>query len=161
EHPRHGVSYYGDRPPPVGFGFTSPGWQPRSAYAGTYNQKWSDERMPLLPLDFDRRFFNGAPRDQVAAGFLKADEQVLVLNASPGGRLLFNLPGVPPPQGRIQLRGRRDERLTTRLDTVIINTDENLLLLIWRANLVLKTGPQDLVSMEVRVDGLRLPLAAE
>ena len=88
--------------------------------------------MPLLPSDFDRRFFNAAPPDQIAPGFLKGDEPVVILNASPSGRISFSLPGVPPPQCRVELQGRRDQHLQTQLDTVIINTDENLLFLIWR-----------------------------
>jgi hypothetical protein len=157
ENPRHPVKSLNNRPPPAGFGFTSPHWQPRASFAGTYDKAWMKQRMPLLPTDFDRRFFNAAPPDQVAPGFLKADVPVEVINASPGGRVSFNLPGVPPPQCRVELRGRKDHRLETRLDTVIINTDENLLFLIWRTNLVLRSGPQDVVSIEVRADGVPGP----
>jgi hypothetical protein len=157
ENPRHPVKSLNNRPPPAGFGFTSPHWQPRASFAGTYDKAWMKQRMPLLPTDFDRRFFNAAPPDQVAPGFLKADVPVEVINASPGGRVSFNLPGVPPPQCRVELRGRKDHRLETRLDTVIINTDENLLFLIWRTNLVLRSGPQDVVSIEVWADGVPGP----
>ena len=157
ENPRHPVKSLNNRPPPAGFGFTSPHWQPRASFAGTYDKAWMKQRMPLLPTDFDRRFFNAAPPDQVAPGFLKADVPVEVINASPGGRVSFNLPGVPPPQCRVELRGRKDHRLETRLDTVIINTDENLLFLIWRTNLVLRSGPQDVVSIEARADGVPGP----
>jgi len=37
---------------------------------------------------------------------------------------------------------------------VQINTDENLLFLIWRTNMALMTGPQDVVSIEVSAEGL-------
>ncbi|MBW2664002.1 MAG: DUF2169 domain-containing protein [Deltaproteobacteria bacterium] len=154
EDPRHPLKGFRDRPPPAGFGFTSPHWQPRAGFAGTYDKAWTKQRMPLLPTDFDKRFFNAAPLDQVAPGFLKADVAVEVINASPNGRIFFNLPGVSPPQCRVELRGRKDYLLETRLDTVIINTDESLLFLIWRTNLVLRTGPQDVVSIEVRAEGV-------
>ncbi|MBW2690371.1 MAG: DUF2169 domain-containing protein [Deltaproteobacteria bacterium] len=154
EDPRHPLKGFRGRPPPAGFGFTSPHWRPRAGFAGTYDKAWMKQRMPLLPTDFDKRFFNAAPLDQVAPGFLKADVAVEVINASPSGRISFNLPGIRPPQCRVELRGRKDHQLETRLDTVIINMDENLLFLIWRTNLVLRSGPQDVVSIEVSAEGL-------
>jgi hypothetical protein len=157
EATRRPLKRYRDKPPPVGFGFISPHWQPRAALAGTYDEAWTKERMPLLPSDFDRRFFNAAPLDQIVPGFLKGDESVVILNASPRGRLSFSLPGVPPPQCRVELQGRPDQHLQTQLDTVIINTDENLLFLIWRAHLVLRSGPQDVVSIEVWTEGAPEP----
>jgi len=36
------------------------------------------------------------------------------------------------------------------LDTVIIEPDESRLLLLWRVPFTLKTGPHDLVSVEIR-----------
>ena len=158
EDPRYPLKRFRDRPPPAGFGFTSPHWQPRAGFAGTYDKAWMKQRMPLLPTDFDRRFFNAAPPDQVAPGFLKADVAVEVINASPSGKISFNLPGVQPPRCRVEVRGRKDHQLETRLDTVIINTDENLLFLIWRTNLVLRSGPQDVVSIEVRAEGVPEPV---
>jgi hypothetical protein len=160
EDPRYPVKNYGDTPPPAGFGFTSPHWQPRAALAGTYDEAWMKQRMPLLPTDFDRRFFNAASPGLVAPGFLKGNEPVVVANASPSGRISFNLPGVLPPQCRVELRGRQDHQMQTRLDTVIINTDENLLLLIWRANLVLRSGPQDVVSIEIQAEGVPEPVVS-
>ena len=32
--------------------------------AGTYDQKWLDEKFPFLPEDFDKRYFQSAPEDQ-------------------------------------------------------------------------------------------------
>ena len=154
EDPRYPLKSFKNRPPPAGFGFTSPHWQPRAGFAGTYDKAWMKQRMPLLPTDFDRRFFNAAPLDQVAPGFLKVNVPIEVINASPNGKISFNLPGMSPPQCRVQVRGRKDHQLKTRLDTVIINTDENLLFLIWRTNLVLRSGPQDVVSIEVRAEGV-------
>ena len=158
EDPKHPLKSYGDTPPPAGFGFTSPNWQPRAALAGTYDEQWMKERMPLLPRDFDRRFFNAASPGLIAPGFLKGNEPVLIENASPGGRLSFELPGVPPPKIHVELRGGVQHDLTTNLDTVIINTDENLLFLIWRTHLVVRRGPQDVVAIQVSAEGV--PAAA-
>jgi hypothetical protein len=87
EDPRKPIKSLSDRPPPAGFGFTSPNWQPRAALAGTYDQAWMKTRMPLLPKDFDRHFFNAASPGLIAPGHLKGDEPVVVVNAAPAHRL--------------------------------------------------------------------------
>jgi len=150
EHLKEPIRQYNDRPSPVGFGFISPHWQPRAALAGTYDDRWRKERMPLLPVDFDRRFFNGAPHDQVVSGYLKGDEPVIIKNASPSGSLTFHLPGIRPPACTIRLRDNRSPVLYTRLDTLIINTDENVLFLFWRAYLPLKNGPHDVLAIHIQ-----------
>jgi len=66
EDPKKPLKMYGDTPPPAGFGFISPNWQPRVSYAGTYDGKWEKERAPLLPKDFDTRFFNAASPGLIA-----------------------------------------------------------------------------------------------
>ena len=149
EDPDHPYKSYGDTPPPAGFGFISPHWQPRAALAGTYDKAWDEQRKPLLPKDFDRRFFNAASPGLIAPGYLKGDEPVVVVNASAEGRVAFNLPGVPPPLCNVELRGGKHETLQTQLDTVIINMDENLVFLLWRAYMIVRNGPQDVVAIKV------------
>jgi hypothetical protein len=158
EDPKYPLKSYGDTPPPAGFGFISPNWQPRAARAGTYDDKWMKERMPLLPTDFDRRFFNAASTGLIASGYLKGNEPVLIENASPSGKMTFQLPGVPPPKIHVELRGGVHHDLTTNLDTVIINTYENVLFLLWRTHLEVRRGPQDVVAIQVSAEGV--PTAA-
>lgn len=143
-----------DKPPPAGFGFTSPHWQPRAMLAGTYDERWEKRRKPLLPEDFDRRFFNAASAGLIAPGFFNGREQIMIENASPEGGLLFNLPGVLPPECVVELRRRADEKLQTALDTVVINTNEMIVLLIWRSNLKLKSDAEEVLSVEVRAEGV-------
>src|SRR5262249_44792319 len=52
------------RPRPAGFGPIARHWLPRAEFAGTYGEKWQTERLPLLPEDFDERFYLCAPADQ-------------------------------------------------------------------------------------------------
>jgi len=149
EDPQDPFRGYGHTPAPAGFGFISAEWQPRASYAGTYDEKWTANRAPLLPTDFDRRFFNSASPGLVAPGYLRGDESVVTLNASPEGRLEFRLPGVPPPVCELYLRGRRAVQVQTVLDTVVINLDERVLLLTWRACHAVRNGPPDLEAMRV------------
>ncbi len=108
EDPQHLITRYGDTPPPAGFGFISPNWQPRAQYAGTYDEKWDKERKPLLPTDFDRRFFNAASPGLIAPGYLRGDEDVMIVNASPVPKLKFKLPGIPPPCVQSRTSRRQD-----------------------------------------------------
>ena len=149
ENPSELIQSYKDKPTPVSFGFTSPHWQPRANYAGTYDENWDKNRSPLLPKDFNRKFFNSAPQDLIAKGFLKGNESVTIYNTKAGGKLSFSLPGVIPPTCDVILAGNRKENLQSNLDTIIINSDENSLFIIWRANLLLRNGPQDVLSIEI------------
>ncbi len=152
EDPNNLIRRYGDSPAPVGFGFISPNWQPRAQYAGTYDEKWDKTRKPLLPEDFDRRFFNAASPGLIAPGYLRGDEDVMIVNASPVPKLKFKLPGIPPPVCKVRLRNGRTEILRTNLDTVIINTDEMLVFLIWRNYMHVPSGPHDVASIEVTTE---------
>ena len=162
EDPRDPVSDYGDTVTPVAFGFTAADWKPRSEFAGTYDESWERERMPLLPKDFDRRFLNAASPGLTAPGYLKGDEFFSVENVSPRGMISFCLPGLPPPECRVQLSGGRpDARVSTSLDTIIINTDEDLLLLLWRGHLGLRNGAHDVTSIQIHVEGVSVPVVVE
>jgi hypothetical protein len=132
EDPQELISEYGAAVTPCGFGFTSPNWEPRARFAGTYDAAWEQTRKPLLPVDFDRRFFNAAAPGLVAPGHLTGGEPVVVLNASPGGRLSFALPSVSPPRCTVVIRRAQDTTIDLKLDTVIVNMDERQLLLTWR-----------------------------
>lgn len=149
EDPQSPWKGWGDRPPPAGFGFISPHWQSRASFAGTYDDNWDKTKKPLLPTDFDRRFFNAASPGLITPGYLKGNESVLITNVSPTGNISFNLPGVVPPTCAVELQGNKKQVLQTQLDTVIINTDENLVFLLWRAYMVVRNGPHDVLSIVI------------
>lgn len=148
EDPVHPLKQFGQKVPPAAFGFISPHWQPRAAYAGTYDEAWRKQRMPRLPKDFDRRFFNAAPPDLVVPGYLKGGEPVTVLNAS-HGPLSFTLPAQAPPEVVATLSFAGDARLEMQLDTCIIDTDLHRLMLLWRGHVLLKDGGDDVHDLVV------------
>jgi hypothetical protein len=130
--------------PPAGFGPIGRTWQPRLALAGTYDERWQNERAPELPEDFDYRFFNAAPPDQQLEGFLHGDESLWVENLHPElSRLTVRLPGVriraffeaAPDLGddRGVVSGLRELRL--RLDTAWLDMEALRLVLVWRVGL--------------------------
>lgn len=138
EAPEEPFKGWGHRPRPVGFGFTSPDWEPRRQWAGTYDRDWEEARAPLLPRDFDRRFLNAAAPGLVAKGHLRGDEQVVVSGTTASGGLAFRLPGIGSPLVRVQLAGRQRVEVVTNLDTVIVDTDREKLFLLWKGELRLR-----------------------
>jgi hypothetical protein len=79
---------------PAGFGPIAYHWAPRIKYAGTYDEKWEQERMPLLPRDFQERFYQSAPEDQQTPSPLRGGESVELTNLTPSGFLRFQLPRI-------------------------------------------------------------------
>jgi hypothetical protein len=131
EDPQHLISSWSDRPPPAGFGFVASYWLPRLKYAGTYDDKWQKNRFPLLPDDFDERYFQSAPEDQQLP--LRGGEMVELINLSPQGFLAFELP-------RIVLGFRTrfgDERIDhrARLHTVVLEPDLPRVFMVWHTAL--------------------------
>ncbi len=134
---------------PAGCGFVSPNWAPRAGYAGTYDEAWDTDRAPLLPTDFDRRFFNAAPTDQIVEGYLRGDEVVALEGLRPDGALRFNLPGLDRPRAHVALRQGDDLDLTLNLDTLIIDTLAMEVVMLWRAAAALRSGPLDVTDVLV------------
>ncbi len=157
EDPSDIVNWYGEVVPTCGFGFTSADWHPRASFAGTYDEAWMKDRMPLLPRDFDRRFFNAASAGLVAPGHLRGDEPVSIHGASPVGHLAFRLPGAPRPTCLVTLLHRRDALVETQLDTVVVDTDEDKVYLTWRGHVPLRDGPHDVRSILVDAPGVQRP----
>jgi len=151
EDPKHLIKNCKDRPSPAGFGFIGPEWEPRRKYTGTYDDKWMKIKMPLLPDDFDSRYFNASHPDLIAKGYLNGNEPVEIVNTSPNGRLKFNLPGIMPPEGMVVMQDETEHNITTNLDTVIINTDEDIVLLLWRGNLDIYGKLHDIYSVKVKM----------
>lgn len=121
------------RPPPAGLGPIARDWMPRRALAGTYDEGWQRERMPLWPADFDRRFFQAAPLDQQAPAYLREGATVELLNLSSEGLLRFELPRTRPVF--CTHFGRRKVEHRPRLHTVIVEPDERRVMLVWQTAL--------------------------
>ena len=148
ENPDQLIQRISDRPAPVGCGFTLPHWQPRARFAGTFDKAWEETRSPMLPLDFDRRYFNAASDGLISPQYLAGNEAVRITHMTPERILQFNLPGARPPVALVELRAE-ERYLSTHLDTVIINTRSMQLQLIWRNYCLLDNGPHDVKKIEL------------
>ena len=133
EYPNDLISSWKQRPRPAGFGPIARDWSPRVELAGTYDEKWEKERQPLLPVDFDERYYQCAPEDQQSSEYLKGGEPVELHNLSPKGLLRFTLP-------RVWLTfqtsfGRESVAHHAKLHTVIIEPDVPRVLMVWHTSL--------------------------
>ena len=129
EHLQTPIRKWSDTPPPVGFGTLGRNWEPRIKHAGTYDDRWLNERFPFLPDDFDDLYFQSAPADQQIP-FLKGGEIVRCTNMSSEGKFEFAVPGVEIP---IVLRfWNREVKGDPKLDTLIIEPDQRRFMLVWR-----------------------------
>jgi hypothetical protein len=135
EYPNDMVNGWKDRPRPAGFGAIAAHWQPRVAFAGTYGDTWMAERQPLLPDDFDDRFFQCAPQDQQSPGFLRGGEPVTLHHLSPFGELRFTLPKVFVGFETRFYGGGREIHQNRRLHSVILEPDFPRVSLVWHSAL--------------------------
>lgn len=148
EDPRNLIRSAGDRPVPMGFGPIARSWQPRVGFAGTYDQKWIEELAPNWPPDFDPRFFQAAPPDQQAQGYLRGGERVALTGVAPNGDIQFEV-----PRERLLLKGYfhgRVERKLMVLDSLLIEPDDGAFTLTWRASFPLPKGMFDHEHSTVR-----------
>jgi hypothetical protein len=135
EDPRRLIRGWNDRPPPAGFGALAGSWQPRVSLAGTYDDEWAASRKPLLPHDFDDRFFQYAPPDQQSQGFLRGDEPVVLSRLTPGGDLRFVLPRLFLGFETSFYGGGRTMHTTRNLHSVILEPDHPRVSLVWHSSL--------------------------
>jgi len=148
-----------DRPRPAGFGALASNWQPRAGFAGTYDDAWMRERQPLLPNDFDDRFFQCAPTDQQSPKFLTGGEPVVLSRLTPSGYLQSTLP-------RITLRFEtrfydrsREVHAGCNLHSVILEPDYPRLSLVWHTALPCHFKVQKLERTIVTIQSRLMPLS--
>lgn len=123
---------------PVGVAASSPLMLHRRRLAGTMDQRWQRERMPLRPNDFDMRFHQCAAPGMVSPAPLVGGEPVRLVNLSPRGALEFSLPRLA-----FAVWGRTDDARTeyrATLDTVLILPSEDALEMVWRTRVPIPAG---------------------
>jgi hypothetical protein len=117
----------------AGFGPIAGHWAPRNKYAGTYDKNWEENRLPLLPEDFDERFYQSAPEDQQTS-FLTGGELVELYNLTPEGFLRFYLPriilGFTTSFGGKDLQQHRGV-----LHSIILEPDFPRVIMVWHTHL--------------------------
>jgi hypothetical protein len=152
EHPEHPITSAGDAPEPAGYGAVAGHWEPRTTFAGTFDEAWKAARMPLMPLDFDARYFNVAhPSLQFEEGLAPRDK-IAVLGMTAEGLWQIELPALP-----VVVRGKRDDGRTIeqrpRVDLVLVEPGDDRIEITARSALPKGRGRTLLRELQVDVDG--------
>jgi hypothetical protein len=148
EDPAAPIRRWRDRPAPAGFGALAGHWSPRRERAGTYDEAWRRQKLPLLPDDFDPLFFSAAAPGLHAREPLRGHEKVELEGLAKEGPIAFNLPRevllVDTWLGSARLAQ------PVRLARVIIDADDQKLVMVWRSSLPF--GPRFREIRRTRVD---------
>lgn len=123
--------------PPVGFGPIAPGWPARAACLQRLAAPWDPDRWHERPLsaDLDLAYFNAAPPDQQRAQPFGEEAIHLEYLHPLFPRLSTRLAPVMPA-ATVDL-GAGPQPLQLRCDTMVIDTDRGLAMLVWRAHAML------------------------
>jgi hypothetical protein len=124
--PRH-------HPAPAGFGPIPCHWEPRVKLGGTCDKKWEEERQPLVPEDFDDRFFQSAPADQQVPGHLRGGELVKLFNLTPDLALQFRLPRIT--LGFETFFADESVRHQARIHALVLEPDVPRFQIVWQTQL--------------------------
>jgi hypothetical protein len=142
-----------DRPKPAGLGIISRDWQQRSRFAGTYDERWLEDRFPLLPDDFDMRFNQSAPEEQWIRS-VKGGEWVRVVGLTADGGLGFRL-----PHGNVNLGlhyRKKSVEGPMQLDSILVDCELRRVELTWRTSADVHGDPFQLETMVVCTDSVEL-----
>jgi hypothetical protein len=133
------------------FLFAAPADERRRKYAGTYDAKWQEQHSPMLPGDFDLRFFNAAAPELIADGYLQGGEAVTLINVSPRSRLEFSIPVL-----NVWLRFQEDGGGVTRkadLWNIVFEPDRDRFSMAWGCTHPVGKRPARLREVELRLTG--------
>jgi hypothetical protein len=150
EYPGELISNWKQRPRPAGFGPIAGHWCPRVKLAGTYDENWEKTRLPLLPEDFNERYFQNAPEDQQVQGYLKGGEQVVLLNLTPTGKCQFHLPRVFL-SFTTDFNDRTSQDHRAVLHTVILKPCLQKVVLVWHTHLLCHHKVLKLTKTNIRI----------
>lgn len=132
---------------PMAFGPVGRGWSQRLPFAGTYDQAWLDRRHPLLPEDFDERYYQSAPADQQIA-LPRKPMPVALANLTADGVRRFEMPCPAVPITFFPIRGDH-ETLPGQLDTIVFEPDQERFSLVWRASRALRDSVHEIAHVTV------------
>lgn len=131
ECPRQLIQTIRDRPMPACFAPVAASWQPRLAYAGTYDEAWQKNRAPFLPLDYSSRFMNCAHPELIYPEFMQGGEPVTISGMHPSGELHFTLPRVIL-SNKIEINGESISE-GFQMESVVLDPNQLQLSIVWKS----------------------------
>ncbi|HCE8852857.1 TPA: DUF2169 domain-containing protein [Citrobacter freundii] len=134
---------------PVALSAVSRSWMSRRRYAGTYDQRWKDEFFPLLPDDFDERYFQCAPEDQQIDYPVGGEEVILRNLMQSRDEVRFKLPRLDNLPVKVLMSDYQVHTLPVVVDTIYFEPDESRFSVVWRASLPVKRRVQGIQTVAV------------
>jgi hypothetical protein len=141
---------------PASLGPIARNWQPRLAFAGTYDQDWKDTVFPLPPADFDERFYQCAPVDQQMPHPAGGETVTLLHLTQASARNAERTNGLTRfrlPRRSLPIVVMTEERSTLPLgavmDTIAIDGEAMCFDVTWRARMPLKRSLHEVHTVAV------------
>ncbi len=108
--------------------------------------------MPLLPEDFDDRFFIAAPPGLFFERYLEGGEPVNLINVSPDGPLEFYLPRCTL-KSEVQIK---EETLNLPLfcHTILFEPDDKVMSMTWHTSTLTGNNPHNVEEITLSVESL-------
>ncbi len=131
----------------AGFGPLPPFFSDRYRYAGTFDEQWQQNRRPILPEDFDRRFYQCAPFDQQCQGYLQGGERIMLSGFNHDDTLSFRM-----PHQHFKAQAVFGEEIVTKampVYTVAIDTEAQALYVTYSASFPCQGFEETLISSGV------------
>lgn len=136
---------------PAGFGPVARHWQPRIKYAGTFGEEWKKTRDPLLPVDFNRMYYQCAPEDQQTATPLVGYEDVRLGGFTTDGFLQFILPRITFDLNTSFYNRPSRKNGEAMIHTLRLMPDKRQFSITWMSTLPLPYDDERLKSTSVRI----------
>jgi hypothetical protein len=134
---------------PTAFSAVARHWEPRKDFAGTYDEAWQTDVFPLLPGDFDEQHHQCAPTDQQMPYPVGGEPVVLrnMVRGRPQAR--FSLPAFDGLRVRAVGTDYQEHDLRPVVDTLYFEPDDARFTAVWRANMPLQRGIDDVKGVTV------------
>jgi hypothetical protein len=117
----------------AGFGFWPENARHRQPLAGTYDDAWKQKRSPLLPTDFNPRFYNSAHPDLQLPTALKAGTPIRLVHLAEEQVIDTVMPTLSLAVQSTNAGGSTGAPTELKPDTLTIEPEHDRLCMIWRA----------------------------
>lgn len=151
EYPYQLIRSFKNKPMPAGLGSIPRSWKQRVAYAGTYDDNWKTRLFPSEPEDFNPRFFNAVPDDQIFNPGLKGGENLVIYNLHRRiDRLSLSIPAISITS-TFRIKEKREHQKMV-MDTCLVEPDEGRLTLTYRSTIILDDDVRYLKTVHLELD---------
>ncbi|MBU2896135.1 DUF2169 family type VI secretion system accessory protein [Vibrio hepatarius] len=131
----------------AGLGPIAPFFAERTQYGGTFDAHWEEHRRPLLPQDFNPKFYQSAPSDQQCDGFLVGGERLMMSGFNHDEVISFRF----PVEKYLASASFSEENLCLpmQIHTVFVDTESMSLTLSYSASFPCQGKEHLLISSKV------------